>query len=277
TQGSMPIDNYLLSGIAGIYPPIAGALAVFGIYLLFAANYRREFALIGAALASFLIIFILKLSAGEMEVQPFGFFSVTLSLALYAWLLKERSSPLKLPLLISLLILYFGLMLGSSSVVVFNSAILIFFPVYSAILFIKRDSASLLELVKIHLPFVIVSLYLSAIVLSFFVHGFGNGNANNLFVPSSIALVILAETIACFILYQILTRYIKDSETTVYVLFGSALAGAALFLFTPFGNIVKGIGVGALRAATFDTALKRTIAEQGTAGGAFQSQRRVQR
>ncbi|MBI2079244.1 hypothetical protein HYT84_00645, partial [Candidatus Micrarchaeota archaeon] len=101
--GGAAVDNYLLATVAGIYPPIAAALAVFSLYLLFSSNYKREFALIGAAVASFLPIFLLKLTAGEMEVQPFGFFTMALSLALYAWMLKETSFNIKFSILSILL------------------------------------------------------------------------------------------------------------------------------------------------------------------------------
>ncbi|MCX6777596.1 MAG: hypothetical protein NT157_01805, partial [Candidatus Micrarchaeota archaeon] len=76
-------DNYLLSTITNIYPPLVGALICFFIYLLLKEEYGKYVGILGAGLAAFTPRLIEKFAAGEAEIMPWGLFSTFFFMAAF--------------------------------------------------------------------------------------------------------------------------------------------------------------------------------------------------
>ncbi|HIG96587.1 TPA: hypothetical protein HA249_06920 [Candidatus Woesearchaeota archaeon] len=266
-------DNYLLALVAGAYPPVAAALAFFFLYLFFAANYPRQFSLIGAAVASFVPIIVLKLSSGEMEVQPYAFFALGFFLSAYAWGAKEKKFENSLPFALVAALGYIALALGSSSAVVGVSAITIFIGIQSILMFLKSAETrdNLLDFAKFNLIIIGIALFLIATIIHP-IYRNGVFTFEYLYTgPAVYMIMALAPTLLALVLYY-LRNMIKDIETMFYALGGLILFSMLIFFFTPLKTFISQGAMSGLTTATFDTALKRTIAEQGASGALFQGQ-----
>lgn len=88
--GSHAFDNYLLSTIAGVYPPVVGALICFLVFVLIREEYGSEYGLIGAALVAIIPRTIEKFAAGESELQPWGIFAAFLFYSTYALAVSRK-------------------------------------------------------------------------------------------------------------------------------------------------------------------------------------------
>ncbi|MBI4399652.1 hypothetical protein HY570_02790 [Candidatus Micrarchaeota archaeon] len=75
TLGTLSYDNYALSSLSGIYPPLVGALLAFAIFVLLKEENGQWFGVLGAAFAGFIPVLVQKFAAGEMEIQPWGIFA----------------------------------------------------------------------------------------------------------------------------------------------------------------------------------------------------------
>lgn len=128
-------DKYLLSNLAGSFPPVLAALAVFFMALLISAEYKREFGIIAAAVFSFIPMFLMKTMAGESEVQPFGFFSLAFFFAMYALAIKRKDRTFAALAGLA----FMACMLGSSSTVVIFAALVIFIPLQALVLFFMKE------------------------------------------------------------------------------------------------------------------------------------------
>ena len=82
--GNHTFDNYLLSTIAGVYPPVVGALICFLVFILVREEYGKKYGLIGAALVAIIPRAIEKFAAGESELQPWGIFAAFFFYSTYA-------------------------------------------------------------------------------------------------------------------------------------------------------------------------------------------------
>ncbi|MDO8553798.1 MAG: hypothetical protein Q7S22_03250 [Candidatus Micrarchaeota archaeon] len=261
-------SNYLLVLIAGYYPPIAAAFTVFFLYLFVSINYRREHALLGATLMSFVPITLAKFSAGEMESQPYGFFMLAMFIAFYALSIQDKK--IKFAVLASLA--YIGLFLGASSSVVIATMILLFVPFYGLILFLKdKDSEGLKSFLIINVVILILGFLLSSFLGSIFHYGDWSGltdRSDGLFNSKFKAYLLV--TLITALLYVIKEK-VNDAETRAYILIGLGIIGLTIFTFTPLANSIKEIA-GTTGLAAYTTTLQRTIAEQGTTGGFFEGQ-----
>ncbi|MBN2478571.1 hypothetical protein JXB01_04755 [Candidatus Micrarchaeota archaeon] len=256
TQGG-EYYNYTLALIANFYPPIAAAFAVFFLYLLLSSVYDREFALIGAGLASFVTMFILKLLAGEYEVQPYAFFSLTFFLAMYAFAVLKKD---KIYEYLSWLAV-FALILGSSSFVLAMSALVLFIPLQSVVEFLRKETEELKFLLQINLGVLVVSalaFILSAIYLT-----------GNFVLPTSLA------GIAFMVLFggllYLLQIKVTDEKKRMNYFYGIVVLGILIVFLTPLGAPIKNLAASTLGIAQYDRPLDRTIQEQAPAGTTFDS------
>ncbi|MBU0585989.1 hypothetical protein KJ780_00600, partial [Candidatus Micrarchaeota archaeon] len=83
-------NNYLLSLVANVFPPLMAALAIFFVYLGLRAWYSRGFAFGASAILSFVPVFIMKLMAGETEVQPYAFFGLSMFFCFFLWAYRKN-------------------------------------------------------------------------------------------------------------------------------------------------------------------------------------------
>ncbi len=254
-------SNYLLSLIGGYYPPIAAVFTVFFLYLFVSVNYRREYAALSAALVSFVPIFVMKFSSGEMEAQPYAFFTIAMFIAFYALAVQDK----KIKFAFMAALAFAALSIGASSGVVVVTALLLFVPIYALVIFLRdNDSEKLKTFFTINAIILVFGFLFSSLALTLF-HG---GGILDMFGTNTKVYSLV--TLASAALY-IIKEKVKDTETLAYILLGSAIVALGLFAFTPLGGSIKDIA-SSTGFATYTTSLQRTIAEQGTAGGFFEGQ-----
>jgi asparagine N-glycosylation enzyme membrane subunit Stt3 len=258
--GGGEYSNMLLSALAGMYPPIAAMLSVFFIYLFVSIASKREWGLAAAGIAAFVPVFVYKLAAGEMETQPYAFFSLFFLYAMYALSLKTKD--LKFSVLAGLG--FAAVALGSSSQLLALASIMIFMVIQALATFLKKeDSEELMFLLKSNaIIFVLGPLLGSAVLKDIFYDG---SAAFTIIIPFLIALASIG------VLYLLKTK-IPDQQKALTVLGAIAVLGILVFAFTPLGDFVKGIGKSGFGLSEFRRPLDRTIAEQGVAPTAFGGQ-----
>ncbi|VVB98315.1 Uncharacterised protein [uncultured archaeon] len=245
-------NNYVLSLASNIYPPFAAAFAGFFLYLGLRAWYRKEYALIASAIASFIPIYLLKLTAGEAEVQPYAFFALAMFIGLFLWAQKKQN------LLYSALagFGYFAVAMGSSSEVVAVTIFILFAVLNSITLFLmKKDLETFAKMSAVFVAFPVAASALKSLFFGYLTYSY--------------AAAALAGLAVVVVLYAI-QRIKLDSEMQLYALGVLALGGLALFAFTPVGALVKNLALSGLQIAEFTIPLQRTIAEQGTSGSVFE-------
>lgn len=245
-------DNYILSLIANIYPPFAAAFAVFFLYLGLRAWYRSEYALIASAILSFMPIFIIKLTAGEAEVQPYAFFALSMFLCLFLWAQKKQS----IRYMVLAGIAYSAISLASSSEIIAVTIFMLFTILQSLTLFFtKKNLENFMKLCGTFLMFSILTAVLKSI---FILHPIIIYPAANVF---AVAFV--------FVLFM-LQKSKFDLEMQFYIFGGIVIVGIFAFAFTPLGHFIKDIALIGLQIAEYNKPLDRTIAEQGTSGAIFE-------
>jgi len=252
------VERYLLSDLAGSFPPVLAALAIFFFALFISAEYKREFGIIAAAVFSLIPMYLMKTMAGESEIQPYAFFALAFFFAMYALAIKRKDK-----LFAGLASLAFlACMMGSSSYVVIIAALIIFIPLQALILFfMKEESGDFLILNGI----VAVGPVLAGILQA--TYASGALSASGVFGGAILGLLgVLAFAVALHVIRERIT----DPEAATYAVGGLLLAGLVVLAFTPVGDSIIGLAKGSLGIATFTESLHKTIAEQGVAGSEFQ-------
>ncbi|MEW6528919.1 MAG: hypothetical protein AB1391_03455 [Candidatus Micrarchaeota archaeon] len=245
-------NNYILSLVANIYPPFAAAFAAFFIYFGLRAWYRSEYALLSSIVLSFIPIFIMKLTAGEAEVQPYAFFALAMFIGFFLWMLKKQD--LKLAALAGFG--YFTLSLGSSSEVVALTICMIFIPLHAITLFLMKKNFEIFA--KVCGVFFIFPLIV-AVMKSIF--------AQHVLITYPSGMIAIIAILSAFFLLQ---KFKLDSEMQFYALGTFVCIVILLLAFTPLNSLVKNIVMSGLQIASFNQPLDRTIAEQGTSGRIFE-------
>jgi asparagine N-glycosylation enzyme membrane subunit Stt3 len=248
-NGGTSYNNMLLALIASIYPPIAAALAVFFIYLFVSSTYNREWGLLAAGIASFVPIFLFKTTAGEMELQPFAFFTLAFFLAMYAALIKENNK------LFAVLagIAYLGLTLGSASEIVALMILVLFVALQSIYFYIRENDGSLKDLIiNNSIVFAIGPLLARGIL-----RGIYYDNSLNLFYPMIFASILV---FAGFL--YLLRQKVEDKSLLRLALPAIIIIGLIFYFFTPLGDFAKSFASSTVSVAQYNSPLDRTIAEQ---------------
>ena len=252
------VEKYLLSDLAGSFPPVLAALAVFFFALFISAEYKREFGIIAAAVFSLIPMYLMKTMAGESEIQPYAFFALAFFFAMYALAIKRKD--LTFAGLASLA--FFACMMGSSSYVVIFAALIIFIPLQALMLFMmKEEGRDFLILNGIVAVGPILANILQATYSSgaFALGGISGG-----------AMLGLFSVLAFAVALQLIREKITDPETATYALGGLLLVGLAVVAFTPVGTAITSLASSSLGIAKYTAPLHKTIAEQGIAGAEFQ-------
>lgn len=245
-------NNYILSLVSNIYPPFAAAFAAFFLYLGLRAWYRKEYAFIASAVASFVPMFLMKLLAGEAEIQPYAFFALSMFFAFFLW--AHRKQDLFYMALAGAG--YFTVSMGSSSEVVAATVFLIFTALQALTLFLaKREIETFAKLNLVFLAFPVFAALLKSAFVGYMVISYAAANT------AMVAFV--------FVLYFI-QKSKFDFEAQFYALGGIMFAAMLLFAFTPLGSLVKSIALTGLQIAEYTLPLHRTIAEQGTTGAVLE-------
>lgn len=255
------VDNMLLAVITSIYPPIMGALAFFFLYLFIASACKREWAVVGAAIASFAPVLITKMFAGEQEVQPYAFFAIAFFLAMYALMIKMKD--MKFAVIAG--IAFAAISLGSSSQILAIAFVMLFAGLYSVALFLREKDNNELKtfIMNNGIVFVLGPLLGTGLKSMFYSpeYSFYLGIA----IPFAMVLVFAG------VLYYI-RETVKSYSSSVLIFLGISVLGMLLIFFTPLGDSVKQVGESGFGIATYNSALDRTIAEQGATAGILASQ-----
>ncbi len=85
-------NTSLMSYVGGVYPPIAGALLAFVVFILLYYEYDKYIALIGATLVILTPILITTSIAGEQLLESWGIFSLFLFFATYSLAIKNMDN-----------------------------------------------------------------------------------------------------------------------------------------------------------------------------------------
>ncbi len=250
-------EKYLLSDLAGSFPPVLAALSVFFFALFISAEYKREFGIIAAGVFSFVPMFLMKTMAGEGEIQPYAFFALAFFFAMYALAIKRRDR-----LFAGLASLAFlATMLGSSSYIVIFAALMIFIPLHSLLLFIMKEEGN---------DFVVLNgIVILGPLLATVLGGLYTGLLSLGAFLSGTMLGLLAAYAFSIALWQVRAR-VKDMETATYAVGGILLAALVVLAFSPIGAAISSLAAGTLSITQYTLPLHRTIAEQGVAGAEFQ-------
>ncbi|MDD5339768.1 MAG: hypothetical protein PHV13_00790 [Candidatus ainarchaeum sp.] len=259
-------DNMHLAVIASMYPPIAAVLAVFFIYLLVSTSTsRREWGVVAAGIASFLPVLVYKLAAGEQEVQPYAFFALFFFYAMYALAMSRKD--LRFVTLAGLA--FVAVCLGSSSQLLALSAAMIFMIGQSVLYFLRdKDASELMWMLKANAVVFVIGPLLGSAILK------------DIFAIGSPTTLVAGPYLLCLAFVGLLCAMkLKLSETqgawksyTAFILAAMAVAGIILFAVTPLGDMVKNVASAGFGIAQYNAPLDRTIAEQGGASTAFDSQ-----
>ncbi len=275
-NSSTDFDRYMLSAIAGMLPPIFAALAVFFLYLFVSSEYKRTYGIAAAGVAAFIPMFVMKLMAGESEIQPYAFFGLAFFLGLYALAVKRKD--LMFATLAGLA--FFATFLGSSSAVVLVTTLLIFIPLQAIFLFFMKED--LLENAKVNGIILLLGPVLSTIFNNLFHENF---ILNGIFSGYTLILLAVYAFSLLLLLLQVLAKVSKlklpisnlpefsmDDMKKVYpAIAGVVVVALLLVAFTPIGDPIFSMARSALGITQFNQSLDRTIAEQGVAGASFQS------
>lgn len=251
-------DRYLLANVAGAFPPVLAALAVFFLALFISAEYKREFGIIAAAAFSFMPMFLMKTMAGESEIQPYAFFSLAFFFAMYALAVKRKD--LTFAGLAALAFL--ACIMGSSSYVVIFAALMIFIPLQALMLFIMREESR---------DFLVVNgiVAAGAVAANILQETYTSGAFSLSGLLGNTMLGLFGALAFAAALYAIRAK-VADQETATYALGGLFLLALAAFALTPLGGSISSLASGTLSIAKFTLPLHKTIAEQGVASSEFQ-------
>lgn len=256
-------DRYLLSAAAGMLPPVMAALVAFFVYLLVSSEYGRKFGIASAGVVAFFPMFIMKLMAGESELQPYAFFGIAFFLAMYALAIKRRDA------LFGALagIAFLATIMGSSSSVVLYTALFIFIPLQALFLFFMKEGLE--DAMKINGLVILIGPALSVILVGLFLE------KPMLDILGQLPLLAMAYLFSAALL--ILQRKMPElgigSVRKAAKPIGIILLAAVIIMaFTPVGEPLTSLAKNTLSIADYNQALDRTIAEQGGAGASFEGE-----
>lgn len=245
-------NHYILSLIGNIYPPFAASFVGFFLYLGLRAFYRKEYAFIASAIASFIPIFILKLMAGHAEIQPYAFFALSMFVGLFLWAQKKQS------FLYTVLagIGYVAISTGSASEIVIFTVFFIFTFFQAISMFLTKKNLEIF--LKLNLVFLFFPVFASIL--------------KSLFIGLTVSYAVGSIAIVGFIAALFFLQKSKlDFEMQRYALGGILVLGLLLFIFTPIGSAIDSIARIGLNIGGFKNPLDRTIAEQGVAGDSLEA------
>jgi asparagine N-glycosylation enzyme membrane subunit Stt3 len=258
-------DNMRLADIASMYPPIAAVLAVFFIYLLVSVASRREWGVIAAGIAAFTPVFVYKLAAGEHESQPYAFFALFFFYAMYALAVSRKD--MRFTVLAGLA--FAAVSLGSSSQLLALSAAVIFLAGQAVLLFLRDSDAEGIKqlLISNAIIFAIGPLLGSALL-------------KDIFATGSSSAFLIGPAVLCLgfvgLLYA-MKKKLPDAQGawksySAFIILAISAFGIAIFAATPLGDMVEQVALAGFGIAKYNAPLDRTIAEQGGAPSAFDSQ-----
>ncbi|MEM4367003.1 MAG: hypothetical protein QW035_02635 [Candidatus Anstonellales archaeon] len=261
-------NTYLLSLIASLTPPLYAALSAFFIYYMLSRLLKDSWIALGSTIVlSFTPIFVMKLLAGEFEVQPYAFFSLAAFLAFYTKAMFEKDRTASYITAIFLAAVFLG---TNSDIIVFafSTAIMLSLVAYNT--YYEKKA---LDYVKLSLPsfamLFLCNIYTSIAVLpgSFPEYVVGG------FFALCVAAILLLLNKEINVSLGELNNYIDEfRKSKTHSLAALALILFYIVMFTPIGEFFLKPFLSGFFAASFRIPLDKTIQEQGVAGASFEGQ-----
>lgn len=90
---TLTFNQALMSYVGSVYPPIAGALLIFVVFILIYHEYDKYVAIIAASLTALVPILFNTFIAGQQLLQPWGIFSLFFFFATYLLAIKHMDNP----------------------------------------------------------------------------------------------------------------------------------------------------------------------------------------
>ncbi len=264
--GEGEYNNMLLSVIAGMYPPLAAIMAIFFIYLVVSTATHREWGIIAAGIAAFIPIFMHKLAAGEMEAQPYAFFSLTFLYAMYGLMLKTKD--LRFGVLAGLG--FAAVSMGSASESLAAASLIAFMLIQAVAHFLRDEDVK--ELKSLFHSNLVVAVIGPLLATTIIMGPFSDGELLPGIMKKLTILVPFVIAFASVAILYIIKQKIPDRQRGAMILATIVAIGLLVYLFTPLGDHVKKLGQQGFGKTEFRNALDRTIAEQGVAPSSFGSQ-----
>ena len=256
--GVRGFDNYLLATIAGVYPPVVGALLAFLFFILFSEEYGKRYGLLSAVLVSIIPRAIEKFAAGESEQQPWGIFAAFFFYAAYALAITKGEKRFAILAGIAAI----GATLGSKGDVLVYLVIAGYTIVQSIINFLTRRSNK--ELVEINLIIISFAISASLILQSYL---------NSWDIPSDILTTASVTAVALVLL--LIDEKVESKRRLDYFI-GFSFLSIIIFFITfipgfpiPVGSKILGYVTNAASMALPSSPLMMTVAEETPTQGEF--------
>ncbi|MCX6776968.1 MAG: hypothetical protein NTY73_03310 [Candidatus Micrarchaeota archaeon] len=256
--GNQQFNNYLLSTIAGVYPPVVGALICFLVFMLISEEYGKKYGLIGAALMAVMPRIIEKFAAGESELQPWGIFAAFFFYSTYALAVSRKDR--RFAVLAGIAVM--AATLGSSGDVLVYLVLAGYVGLQSLINYFQNKSNR--ELIELNAIILCFSAF-TYIVYSAYV---------GWVMPSDI--LSFASALAFAVGLYFISQRVKRQEDRINYLAGYLTVGGIFLLITfasgfplPVGPRIWNYVVNAASIARPSSALMMTVAEETPTSGDF--------
>ena len=252
-------NNSLLATIAGVYPPVVGALLCFLIFMLISESYGKKYGLIGAAFVAIVPRAIEKFAAGESETQPWGIFAAFFFYAAYALAISRKDK--RFAILAGIAIM--AATMGSKGDVLVYLVLAGYIGLQSLVNYWqKKSNWELIENSSIVLAFAIFTYFLYSAYM-------GSWN-----IPSDILSFISALLFAVGL--HLISQRAKTHEERMNYLWEYLMAGAVLIMLTfalPYqfavGRRIFDYVNAAAAIAKPASALMMTVAEESPTSAEF--------
>ncbi|MDD5317387.1 MAG: STT3 domain-containing protein [Candidatus ainarchaeum sp.] len=279
TQGGA-YDNYLLSMVANVYPPLVGALLCFLLFVLVREEYGAVYGLMAAVFAAVLPRFVEKFCAGSAEIQPWGIFALFFFAAAYALTVyrKDRGlaalSGVAAASVISgsqyfiILSLVYGGYLGIQSLLEFvrGRSLRQFLELNGIIVAaIVLCSATMYLYIPGYPFFVRVAVVAGAYMFAAALYCINKPFNELAFVERAFLFLFSVPTFFVCMLVK------DEGEKRSYAVLSLIALGMVVLLMTPIGTMVRSYVATAAGFAGYSEALYMTVAEESPTGGDFSS------
>ncbi|VVB66537.1 Uncharacterised protein [Candidatus Gugararchaeum adminiculabundum] len=267
-------DHLTLATIGGAYPAFAAALLVFAVYLLVSSEYGRKLGLAAAGLVAFMPAVMIKMAAGENEIQPWGMFSTFLVFGAYAMAIKKKDMRFAILAAIA----YISVMTGSSYGVLVDLVMIGYIGLQAIIDYLRRDEEGMLVRLKIN-SILMIGVIIVTVCISLFNEGnpISGVTLQRLQLLGAFAFSILLALFTVPLekitgefrwfdwIKPPLTEILKkaeDPENRLYLLVGILAIGVLVLAVTPLGPKILATLQDAANIAKQCSPLTKTIAEQ---------------
>ncbi len=250
--------NYLLSTVAGFYPPLAGALMAFFVYVLVSVEYGKRMGVVAAALASLLPITMLKFAAGVSEIQAYNFFAIFFMFGTYAYALARPHDKRRMALVCIAIV---SMLLGSNANQIFVLVLPPFIALHSLLLLYTGKRKELEDFFWLNVA-VSATAIVSRSILFIYQGGFE--------IPIQ-ELAALGTTLV-FAGFPHFFEQVKEEDKRKQILGAVAVAVLLVLVATPVPGKFLEAAKGAVSTVVYSTALYKTIAEQSGAGDSFEGE-----